>query len=266
MCEVGNVVSYLDLAGLALAPERENRRDLRRADRLDGNTELSHVLFRSVPDLPLALDDVGLSVKAGSTLQLSARPNAESPRHSEFCLGLSGRSGRAPCDGQDMESLDIVSLDSHLGAGTQAGTLLAKDISANVAVCNPSMTAEEAIEAAEMAGLREDIENMPMGRSALIADAAGFPAGRSRAGGRAGAAALPGGATRALDSVRQRRVIQSIEASSATRLVIARMLSAIARRARVVVLDKGEVAEEGSFEELIACNALCYALAEREMA
>ena len=58
-------------------------------------------------------------------------------------------------------------------------------------------------------------------------------------------------ATSALDNLTQKRVSESLDSLNCTRIVIAHRLSTIRECDRIIVLDKGKVIEDGSYEELI---------------
>jgi ABC-type bacteriocin/lantibiotic exporter with double-glycine peptidase domain len=71
-------------------------------------------------------------------------------------------------------------------------------------------------------------------------------------------------ATSALDNVTQAVVSESLERLRVTRVVIAHRLSTIQQADKIVVLDRGRVAEVGRFEELMARRGVFYALAKRQ--
>ena len=72
-------------------------------------------------------------------------------------------------------------------------------------------------------------------------------------------------ATSALDNVTQSMVCDTLEKMDATRVVIAHRLSTVIRCDRIVVLDRGRVAEQGTYDELMARRGLFYQLASRQM-
>ena len=73
-------------------------------------------------------------------------------------------------------------------------------------------------------------------------------------------------ATSALDNVTQRQIVDTLEKLKATKVVIAHRLSTIQHCDRIIVLDKGEIAEQGTFDELMKNNGLFSELARRQMA
>ena len=71
-------------------------------------------------------------------------------------------------------------------------------------------------------------------------------------------------ATSALDNVTQRKVAEPLDGLSCTRLVIAHRLSTIRRCDRIVVLDGGRIAEDGTYDELVAAGGLFAELVKRQ--
>ena len=71
-------------------------------------------------------------------------------------------------------------------------------------------------------------------------------------------------ATSALDNLTQRKVSESLDGLKCTRLVIAHRLSTIRNCDRIVLLDEGRVAEDGTYDELMARNGLFAQLVARQ--
>ena len=146
------------------------------------------------------------------------------------------------------------------------------DVLANI-VQSTSATLEDAWDAAERAGLADDIRAMPMGMHTLISEG-----GRTFSGGQrqrlliARAVAqrprlvLLDEATSALDNITQAVVSRSLEQLDATRVVIAHRLSTVRRADRIYVIDGGRVVQSGSYEELMSVPGLFRDLADRQLA
>ena len=71
-------------------------------------------------------------------------------------------------------------------------------------------------------------------------------------------------ATSALDNKTQRQVSEALDSLHCTRIVIAHRLSTVRNCDRILVMDKGGIAEEGSYEELISKNGYFAGLVERQ--
>ena len=72
-------------------------------------------------------------------------------------------------------------------------------------------------------------------------------------------------ATSALDNLTQKMVCDTIEKMHTTRIVIAHRLSTIMNCDRIIVMDKGKIAEQGNYEELMKMGGLFYRLASRQI-
>jgi len=71
-------------------------------------------------------------------------------------------------------------------------------------------------------------------------------------------------ATSALDNLTQKQVSESLNTMKSTRIVIAHRLSTIKECDRIIVLDKGKIIEDGSYEKLIAQNGFFAELVSRQ--
>ena len=72
-------------------------------------------------------------------------------------------------------------------------------------------------------------------------------------------------ATSALDNISQKAVSDNLDQLNCTRVVIAHRLSTIRHCDRIIVLDKGKIAEEGTFEELMEKKELFFEMAQRQL-
>jgi ABC-type bacteriocin/lantibiotic exporter with double-glycine peptidase domain len=136
---------------------------------------------------------------------------------------------------------------------------------------NSSITLAEAWEAARAAGLADDINDLPMGMHTYISEG-----GTNLSGGQRqrlliarALVAKPNillfdEATSALDNRTQAIVAESLAKMRATRVVIAHRLSTIRAADRIYVIDKGQVIQQGSFDELAAQAGLFAQLMARQ--
>ena len=153
----------------------------------------------------------------------------------------------------------------------QNSRLFSADIYSNIILASPSSTVDDAWKAAEMAGIAEDIRKMPMGMNTIISEGSGSISGgqkqrlmiaRAVCGERK--ILILDEATSALDNITQKHVIDALETLKCTRIVVAHRLSTVQHCDRILVIDGGKVAEEGSYEELIAKNGLFAELVSRQ--
>ena len=158
-----------------------------------------------------------------------------------------------------------------IGVVMQNGKLFQGDIYSNITISAPQLTLEQAWEAAEMAGMADDIRQMPMGMHTIISEGHGGISGGQRQRLLIARAIAPkprilmfDEATSALDNITQKQVSESLERLKCTRIVIAHRLSTIRHCDRIVVLDQGKIVEDGTYEELLERKGHFAELVERQ--
>jgi ATP-binding cassette subfamily C protein len=179
--------------------------------------------------------------------------------------------GSVRYDGRDLDSLDVREVRRQIGVVTQSVRLLPGDIFRNI-VGTRALTLDDAWEAAEIAGIADDIRTMPMGMHTFVAEGASTFSGGQRQRlliARAVAAKprllLFDEATSALDNRTQAQVSDAIGRLRATRVVIAHRLSTIRHADRIMVLRDGGVVQEGTLDELISQPGDFANLAKRQL-
>jgi ABC-type bacteriocin/lantibiotic exporter with double-glycine peptidase domain len=153
----------------------------------------------------------------------------------------------------------------------QTGELFQGDIYSNIAISAPRLTLDEAWEAAEIAGIADDIREMPMGMQTVISEGQGGISGGQKQRLMIARAVAPkpkilifDEATSALDNKTQKQVFDALAELKCTRLVVAHRLSTIRGCDRILVLDQGRIAEEGDYETLLARKGVFANLVERQ--
>jgi ABC-type multidrug transport system ATPase subunit len=153
----------------------------------------------------------------------------------------------------------------------QNGKLMMGSIFENITISAPWLTLDEAWEAAEAAGLAQDIREMPMGMQTIISEGQGGISGGQKQRMLIARAIAPkpkilifDEATSALDNLTQKKVTQALDSYKCTRLVIAHRLSTIQACDRILVLRGGKITEDGTYDELIANQGFFAELVERQ--
>ena len=161
-------------------------------------------------------------------------------------------------DGKDISDVDLKSLRRNIGVVMQNGKLFSGDIFSNITISAPWLTMDEAWRAAELSGIAEDIRRMPMGMHTMISEGSGGVSGGQRQRLMIARAIAPkpkvlmfDEATSALDNLTQKTVSESLDGLKCTRIVIAHRLSTIKQCDRIIVLDKGKIIEDGTYDNLI---------------
>ena len=246
--------------------------DKKVVEKLSGGIELNNVTFRYTDDGPAILDDLSLKIRPGQYIAIAGKTGCGKSTLMRILLGFEiPQKGAVYYDGKDIKKLDLQSLRRNIGSVMQNGKLIMGSIYENLVISAPSLTMEEAWAAAETAGIASDIREMPMGMQTVIGEGSGGISGGQRQRLLIARAIAPkpkilmfDEATSALDNMTQREVSDALDNLKCTRLVIAHRLSTIKNADRIIVLDKGKIIEDGSYEELIANNGYFADLVERQ--
>ena len=226
---------------LEAVPEMEEKAP--QVNALFGSIELSGVSFRYQEDGPMVIDDLSLKIKPG-----------------EY-VGIVGKSG---CGKSTLMRLML--------GFEQSGSLFTGDLFHNITITAPWATHDDAWEALRMACLEEDVRKMPMGLHTIVTEGGGGFSGGQKQRILIARALISkpdiiffDEATSALDNISQKAVSDNLDQLKCTRVVIAHRLSTIRHCDRIIVLDKGKIAEEGTFEELMEKKELFFEMAQRQL-
>ena len=241
-------------------------------ERISGAIEVNNVSFRYREDMPLILDDLSLKIKAGQYVAIVGSTGCGKSTLMRVLLGFEKpQKGAVYYNGKDLNTIDLKSLRRKIGVVMQNGKLFQGDIFSNIVISAPQLTLDQAWEAAEMAGIAEDIRRMPMGMHTIISEGSGGISGGQRQRLMIARAIAPkpkvlmfDEATSALDNITQKTVSDSLEKLKCTRIVIAHRLSTIRACDRIIYLEKGKIVEDGTYDELIALGGRFAELVERQ--
>ena len=255
---------------LETAPEVSEEKPV--IERLSGGIELNNVTFRYTDDMPPVLDDLSLKIRPGEYIAITGRTGCGKSTLMRIMLGFErAQKGTVYYDGRDINSIDIKSLRSKIGTVMQNSSLFLGDIYSNIVISAPQLTLDDAWEAAEMAGIADDIREMPMNMFTIISEGNGGISGGQRQRLMIARAIAPkprilmfDEATSALDNITQKQVSDSLDSLKCTRVVIAHRLSTIKNCDRIIVLDEGKIVEDGTYDELIAKNGFFAELVKRQ--
>jgi ABC-type bacteriocin/lantibiotic exporter with double-glycine peptidase domain len=243
--------------------------------RLGGAIRLEGVSFRYTPEGPLILDSVNLQVRPGEFVAVVGPSGSGKSTLLRLLLGFeTPTEGSVSYDGQELETLDVQEVRRQIGVVLQDARLRPGDFYSNIVGLSTHLTRDDAWDAAELAGLADDIEQMPMGIHTVVSEGgSGLSSGQRQRLMIARALAgrpkilLFDEATSALDNRTQAHVSHSIHAQlrGTTRVAIAHRLSTVIDADRIYVLSGGKIVQSGRYSQLIAEPGPFQDLARRQM-
>jgi ATP-binding cassette subfamily B protein len=258
-------------------PEQgSDRSRLRQVSTLEGRIELRGVGFRyGGQEAPLILDQLTLTVVPGETIAIVGRSGSGKSTLIKLLAGLlEPTDGQITFDGFELRTLDYRTLRRRIGFVLQESYLFDDTIARNVAFGEEQPDPEQLAWAATAANAHEFIQRLPLGYDTRVGES-----GLRLSGGQQQRIAIARAlyhrppvllfdeATSALDTESERAVKQSMDELlvGRTSFVIAHRLSTIRDANRIIVLERGQLVEQGSHQELMARQGLYFYLASQQL-
>jgi ABC-type bacteriocin/lantibiotic exporter with double-glycine peptidase domain len=241
------------------APEQEIGK-VRVAPKLRGGIEVDHVSFRYGPLDPFVVSDVVVKIEPGEFVAIVGRSGSGKSTLAGLIMGLHRPgTGRILYDGLNLADLDLRAVRRQLGIVTQRAYVFGRSVRANIALSDPALSLDAVMKAAALAGVHDEIMQMPLGYETQLIDGGGSVSGGqrqrialARALVREPTILLLDEATSALDAITERRVQAELEKLRCTRIVVAHRLSTIINADRILVMEGGRLVEQGRHEELMS--------------
>jgi ABC-type transport system involved in Fe-S cluster assembly fused permease/ATPase subunit len=254
-------------------PEIEDRPGAKPLGVTKGEIKFDNVSFAYDPERPI-LKQVSFTVPAGEMVAIVGPSGAGKSTISRILFRfyeLSG--GRVSIDGQDIRDVTQSSLRAAIGMVPQDTVLFNDTIEYNIRYGKPDARPAEVREAARLAQIHDFIMTLPQGYDSLVGER-----GLKLSGGEKQRVAIArtilkappilmlDEATSALDSHTEHEIQEALErvARERTSLVIAHRLSTVVHADNIIVLDQGEIVEQGTHPVLLAKGGLYASLWERQ--
>ena len=228
---------------------------------LRGAIELDQVRFRYRPDASEVLRGVSFRLEPGDMLGIVGRSGSGKSTIAKLLQRLYvPERGRVLIDGVDLALADPAWLRRQIGVVLQENRLFARSIRDNIALADPGAPLETVIQAAKLAGAHEFILELPEGYDTLVGEQGATLSGGQRQRIAIARALMTNPrvlifdeATSALDYESERIIQDNMRfiAKGRSVIVIAHRLTAVRDAQRILVLDQGEVVEQGPHAELV---------------
>jgi len=243
---------------LETEPEQVSRGELV-APRLRGDIQLRQVSFRYDADAPFILRDVSLTIPAGQKIAIVGRSGSGKSTLVSLLLGLlQPTSGKVCYDYMNLCMLDYRAVRSQIGVVLQEPFLFSGSIRQNIAFHAPGISMDRVTVAARLAAIHDDIVVMPMGYDTRVSEGGSALSGgqRQRLSLARALAAQPrililDEATSHLDTLTEQALEKNLSQLDCTRIVIAHRMSTVRDADQIIVLERGQIVECGTHEELM---------------
>ncbi len=227
---------------------------------LRGAIEIAQVCFR-YDNGPLVLNDISLNIDVGEFVAVVGASGSGKSTLLRLLLAFEkAEQGEIFFDGKALTTLNSNNLRNQIGVVLQSGRINAGTIYENI-VGASKHSLEDAMHAARLVGLDQEIEAMPMGMHTMLNEGAETLSGGQRQRLMIARALINkprllilDEATSALDNKTQAVVIGTLAQLNITRIIVAHRLSTVSQVDRIVVMDEGRVVEQGSYPELMKLN------------
>lgn len=242
-------------------PEPSMNANRTRLPDLQGNVRFERVVFRYMPGIAPAINDLSFDLRAGEVAGIVGTSGSGKSTIAKLVQRLYvPETGRVLVDGVDVAMVDPSWLRRNIGVVLQENMLFNRSVRENIALAQPGLPLERVIDAAKLAGAHEFILELPQGYDTVIEEQ-----GSNLSGGQRQRIAIARAlvtnprilifdeATSALDYESERAIQDNMKAICRDRTVvlIAHRLSTIREANRILVIEKGRIVEQGSHLELI---------------
>lgn len=242
--------------------------------KLTGAVRVDHLSFSYGGSGRNVLNDISFSIRPGEYVGIVGSSGCGKSTLLKLLLGFETPvSGTITYDGRDLKKLDKSAFRKQLGVVLQEGRLIAGSIYENIVLTSPGASIQEVEAVVDAVGLREDLQQMPMGLHTVLSETSGTISGGqmqriliARAIISHPSILIFDEATSALDNLTQAAVSRNLDRMQITRIVVAHRLSTIRNCDRILVMDGGRIVEEGNYDTLMEKRGMFWQLASRQLA
>ncbi len=253
-----------------LSAPTERTADREQPGVLTGKVDIDDVHFAYPGSANEVLSGVSMHIAAGESVAIVGGSGSGKSTLIQLLLGMRRpTAGEVLFDDKALGRLDVISVRRQIGAVVQNTRVVPGSIVENI-VGSTLFTHKDADAAIDAAGLRDEVDRMPMGLSTYVTD-------QTLSGGQVQKLMIARAlvtrprilifdeATSALDELSQTQVVRNLESLRTTRIVVAHRLSTVRSADRIYVMELGRIVQSGTFAQLIAVEGAFQEMARRQL-
>lgn len=243
--------------------------------KLDGAVELKNITFTYDTSTSNVLNDFSLKIERGEKVAIVGESGCGKSTLLKILMGFEiPQSGEVYYDGKNFNKLNKRSVRKRIGSVFQFSRVMPGTLFSNISFNREDVDENDVWEAAQKAQIADYIKSLDMGMDTEItqSNVGGFSGGQkqcillARAFISKPSVLFLDEATSALDNVTQQKVLDSIYDMDATVVMVAHRLSTVKYFDRIIVIKDGNIAEEGTYSQLMAANGYFSELVRRQIA
>ncbi|PFZ09484.1 ABC transporter [Bacillus pseudomycoides] len=260
--------TYLERMKDIITTKEEDDSNLNAKAIVSGDIVLNNVSFSYTKHSAKVIKNINLKINKGTKVAIVGQSGSGKSTLAKILIGLYlPTKGTVLYGNEDLTRINRKELRKKMGIVPQDVTLFNKTIFENIAMDRKDIDLNKVKLACQIAQIDSEIESMPMGYHTMISEM-----GMNLSGGQRQRIVMARAivnepqllildeATSSLDSINENRLANYFKQIGCTRIVIAHRLSTILDADQIIVLDKGEVIEQGTHHELLKNKGKYYSL------
>jgi HlyB family type I secretion system ABC transporter len=255
--------------------DKNDRQNIPMPD-IQGAIKFDRVSFRFAKSPNLQLDQVSVEIPAGAFVGIVGQSGAGKSTLTKLLPRLyDPEAGRILIDGYDIHKVELYSLRHQIGMVLQDTLLFDTTVQENIALTNPDAPIDDIIHAAQVANAHDFIMSLPQGYNTRVGERGAALSGGQRQRLAIARSVLQNPhllildeATSALDYNTERQVCLNLQAKfrGTTALFITHRLATVRNADVILMMDRGQVVEQGTHDQLIALKGMYYCLYQQQEA
>lgn len=256
--EIIRIGTLLERIRDILDTKREQEEQMKKIGRPEGTISVKNLSFQYSDQIKI-IKNVSFEISKGQKVAIIGKSGSGKSTLAALLAGLyEPTSGTIKYDDHDVKSLDKSHLRKQLGIVLQEDFLFNRTIKENIIMNNKEISSKDIESACQIAEIHEDILEMPMGYETIISEKGSNISGgqRQRIVLARALASKPSilildEATSALDTVTEQKLSKRLDELKCTRVIIAHRLSTIISADEIIILNNGEIVDQGTHKELL---------------